>query len=297
MHDHTCLALVILSMAVSPVAAADAMLPRDTDLLHRAETALRRQQHAIAVRLATTLIERDGQSLEAFRLRARAYEALRQFDRAIADLDRAIELAPRDADGYQARGQVQFKAGNVRASVDDFDRFLQLRPERKPHHWQRGISYYYTREYEKGVKQFELHKTVNPEDVENAVWQFLCKARVDGVEKARAELIRIKSDSRPWAKTVYQLYQGKVTPEQAVDRAEKISETEAQRRYNLFYTHLYVGLYHEAMGQPDRARRHIRFAVKEYPSPHYMGDVARVHLQLVYSPGATSRASPGTNEK
>jgi len=284
-------------MAVSPVAAADAMLPRDTNLLRRGEAALRRQQHTTAVQLATTLIERDGQSPEAFRLRARAYEALRQFDRAVADLDRAIKLAPHDSDGYQARGQVHFKAGNVRASVDDFNRFLTRRPDRKPHHWQRGISLYYTREYEKGVKQFELHKTVNPEDVENAVWHFLCKARVDGVEKARAELVHITSDRRPWAMTVYRMYQGKVTPEQGLAQAEKVSETEAQRQRNLFYTHLYVGLYHEAMGQPDRARRHIRIAVKEYPSPHYMGDVARVHLQLVHSPGATSSASPGTKEK
>jgi lipoprotein NlpI len=296
-HDHTWLAVVHLGICVSLASAGEATPSPNAELLRRAETAYRRQQHTTAVQLATTLIEQDEQSLDAFRLRARAYEALRQFDRAIADLNRSIELAPHSPDAYQARGQAHFKAGHVRASVDDFDRFLSLRPERKPQHWQRGISLYYAGEFEKGVEQFELHKTVNPDDVENAVWHYLCKARVDGPDKARALLIPITDDTRPWAMTVYRMVQGKVTPRQALDQAERISETEPQRRHNLFYTHLYVGLYHEAAGQADRGREHIRIAVKKYPSPHYMGDVARVHLGLDYSLRSTPSASPGTKEK
>mgnify|MGYP000446850332 CR=1 FL=1 len=41
---------------------------------------------------------------------------------------------------------------------------------------------------EEGRKLFELHRSVNPQDVENAAWHFLCAARVDGLEKARAQL-------------------------------------------------------------------------------------------------------------
>ena len=209
-----------------------------------------------------------------------ADESLRRYDRAIADLDRAIERDPNAADAYQTRGEMHFKAGHIRESIADFDRFLEFRPERKPHHWQRGISYYYAGEYEKGVRQFELHKTVNPRDVENAVWHYLCKAKVSGPEKARAALIEISNDGRPWAMTVYRMYQGKVTPRQALADAKRIGDTPTQRRNNLFYTHLYVGLYHESMGREDEALEQIRIAVEKYPSPHYMGDVARVALQL-----------------
>ena len=207
-------------------------------------------------------------------------ELLRRLDRAIAELDRRIALAPDAAGAYQARGELHFKAGHVRASVADFDRFLELRPDREPDHWQRGISYYYAGQYEKGERQFELHKSVNPRDVENAVWHFLCRARTRGVDKARAALIEIAGDRRPWAMTVYRMFQGKLTPEQALALAEQAGTTEAQRRDNLFYTHLYVGLYHETTGHADRAQEHIRIAAEKYPSPHYMGDVARVHVQL-----------------
>ena len=201
---------------------------------------------------------------------------LQKFNQAIADLDRAVKLDPDAPAAYQARGEIHFKAGHIRESIADFDRFLELQPRREPYHWQRGISYYFAGEYEKGVRQFELHKTVNPRDVENAVWHYLCKAKVSGPKKARSTLIEISGDSRPWAMTVYSMYQGKVTPRQALARADQPSETPTQRQDNLFYTHLYVGLYHESMGRSDRALQQIRIAAEDYPSPHYMGDVARV---------------------
>jgi lipoprotein NlpI len=48
----------------------------------------------------------------------------------------------------------------------------------------------------------------------------------------------------------------------------------------LFYAHLYIGLWYEAGGDVKRAREHIARAVEQQVD-HYMGDVARVHLQLM----------------
>ena len=248
------------------------------DLLRQAEQAYLRGQYAEAVRLASVSLSQDGPSATAHRLRAAAYNALRQFDRAITDLDQWIELDPEAAGAYQTRGETHFKAGHFTASLADFDRFLSLRPDQKPYHWQRGISCYYAGQYQKGVEQFELHRTVNPQDVENAIWHFLCKAKLVGVTGAQAALIGITSDSRPWAMPVYRLYQGKATVRQVLADAQRTAQTPEQRHSNLFYTHFYVALYNEVTGQTDRAREHMRIAVEKYPTPHYMGEVARVAL-------------------
>jgi hypothetical protein len=71
-------------------------------------------------------------------------------------------------------------------------------PEQDPHHWQRGLCYYYAEEYEKGKAQFERHQTVNSQDVENAVWHFLCAVRAPGgnLAAAQKELIPIEGDGR-----------------------------------------------------------------------------------------------------
>ena len=43
-------------------------------------------------------------------------------------------------------------------------------------------------------------------DVENAVWHFLCVAREDGVEKARAAMLKIGKDRRVPMMQVYELF-------------------------------------------------------------------------------------------
>jgi len=223
----------------------------------------------------------DGEpSPEARRDRAATQASQGRFEQAIEEVNRLLKLRPDDAEAYQFRGELQFKAGHISASIQDFDQFLELRPERLPHHWQRGISYYYVSQHQRGAHQFELHQRVNPQDVENAVWHYLCKAKLEGVDRARAALINITSDRRPWAPIVYRMYQGRATPEQVLTEAGQAGRMESERRDSLFYAHLYVGLFHEAAGRSQQAREHIEIAVQKYPSPHYMGDVARIDLQL-----------------
>src|SRR5260370_17767807 len=48
----------------------------------------------------------------------------------------------------------------------------------------------------------------------------------------------------------------------------------------LFYAHLYLGLYYESGGDTERARQHLTRAV-DHRISHYMWDVARVHRNLL----------------
>ncbi len=268
------LTMVTLILAVSPAFAADAPGP-----LAGAEARYREAKYDDAVQLVTAAIQQDAESIAAYRLRAAAYEQLGKLDLAIADLTQVITLHPDVATVVQHRGELHFQAGHIVSSIEDFDRYLKARPDQEPYHWQRGISYYYAGEYAKGTRQFEIHKTVNPQDVENAVWHYLCKAHLEGVEPARTALIDIDRDARPWALPVYRMFQGRRTPEEVLIQAEQESRSEALRKDSLFYSHLYVGLFHEAAGANELARKHIETAATRYPSPHYMGAVARVHLQ------------------
>ena len=270
--------LLILSLYAAGVAHS-ATLVLAEDALTEAEIRYRQKKYAEAARLVTSIIERDGNHFEALRLRSACYQAERQFGRAIKDLDRCIKLEPDVSRLYQQRGEMHFRNGDVEESIRDFDHFLDEDPSQDPYHWQRGISYYYAGRYAEGVGQFERHKAVNPQDVENSVWHFLCKSRVDGVEKARQALIEIERDPRPWALSVYRLFQKKSTPEQVIRQAAQTTP-ESRRNDSLFYAHLYVGLYYESLQQGDKSLKHIKEAVARYPAPHYMGDVARVHLKL-----------------
>ncbi len=184
------------------------------------------------------------------------------------------------AAAYNRSGAEQFKLGHIQQSLADFDRAIQLDPAQAPYHWQRGITLYYAGRYEDGRKQFELHQTVNGNDVENAAWRYLCMARAGTVEEARASILPIEHDSRVPMMQIYALYKGKAGVDDVLAAAKEGNPPPGALRERFFYAHLYIGLYYEAAGKAKLAREHIALAV-ENRVDHYMGDVARVHLQLL----------------
>jgi lipoprotein NlpI len=169
-----------------------------------------------------------------------------------------------------------FRVGSFDKSVADFDKFIDLVPQQAPQHWQRGISCYYAGKFAEGRKQFESHQTVNPNDVENAVWHFLCVAKISSAERARASLMEIKGDRRVPMKEIHSLFAGEATADDVLAAAKKAGTEEA-----LFYAHLYLGLYYDALGDKPKTREHIFKAARDFKAEHYMGDVARVHARVL----------------
>ena len=249
--------------------------------LQQAATAFRSGNHELAAKLATEAIDAAPKNSRAHYLRGAVYEAQRKHAAAVADFSKVIELDPSAAEAYNLRGAAQFKLGRTEESIGDFDRFIELRPEQEAGHWQRGISYYYAGEYEKGRKQFEGYQGVDDNDVENAVWRFLCMARDGGVEAARESILKIKDDRRVPMMQVYALFSGTGSPEEVLTAASAGEPDREDLNQRLFYAHLYLGLYHEAEGKPDLARDHILKAADSHKIEHYMWDVARVHADLL----------------
>ena len=182
------------------------------------------------------------------------------------------------AEGPQAvfdRAVADFRGGRIADSVKGFDQVARLVPNYAPQLWQRGIALYYAGRYQDCRAQFESHRTVNPNDVENAAWHFLCVARAESPEKARAALLPVGSDARVPMAQVYRMFRGEFAPEGLLAAAG--NSVEAQ-----FYAHLYLGLYFEALGKKQEAREHITAAASDrYQVGGYMHDVARVHLRLL----------------
>jgi lipoprotein NlpI len=227
---------------------------------------------------ATKAIGADPADQEALDRRASLYAAAGKPELAIADYDRLLKLDPTLADAFDARGSEHFKLGHIDESLEDFDRAIQLRPEREPWHWKRGISYYYAGRYADGRKQFEGYQTVDDNDVENAVWRYLCMARDQGVKAARRDMLKIKPDPRVGMMAVYALYSGHAKPEDVLAAARSGSPTPEQLNARLFYAHLYLGLYWDSLGDADQAKQHMAKAVAHKIS-HYMWNVADVHVR------------------
>ena len=167
-----------------------------------------------------------------------------------------------------------FEKGHFVESATAFDELAKTAPEQAPQLWQRGIALYYAGRYDDCRRQFESHRTVNPDDVENAAWHFLCVARGESPAKARAALLPVGPDARMPMREVYQMVRGTLRPEQVLSAA-------GSQPAALFYAHLYVGLYFEAQGMTARALKHINIAAADRFEREggYMHMVARVHAR------------------
>lgn len=260
------LLLLLLGLAANSFSASS------PEPLLREAAALARTNVPAALALCDQAAAQFPTNAQPLAARARLLDNAHRYDEALRDLSSALKLEPKSAPLWQGRGEVHFKAGRFKESVADFDRVLELAPAQAPHHWQRGISLYYAGRFTDGRQQFESHLTVNPNDVENATWHFLCVAKESGVTNARAAMLPVGPDGRVPMKEVEALYRGQGTVEQVMKAAAQARTGDA-----IFYANLYLGLYFDALGDTAKAREFIALAGGDNSATHYMGDVARVH--------------------
>lgn len=267
-------AVITLSLVATMNAPAD-----DTadELIRQARAALAKGKNEDALDLASKAVAQEPKSAAARLFRGKVHEAINKHAEAVADFDEAIALDAKNADAYNRRGSEQFKLGRIKESLADFDKFLELKPDEKAGHWKRGISLYYAGKFEDGKRQFEGYEKVDTNDVENAVWHFLCNARLLGVPKAREAALKIGKDNRVPMMAVYDLFRGQAKPDDVLAAANAGDLPAEVRKPRLFYAHLYLGLFAEALDDKKKALEHLELAAEKYPISHYMGDVARVH--------------------
>ncbi len=248
--------------------------------LRQALQALSKKNHAQARQFADKVLKVDPKNDQARATRAHALEGLGKFSDALADWNVYLERHAKEYDPWFQRGCVHFKNGQFKESVQDFDRSIEVRPEAKRHHWQRGISCYYAGLFDEGTKQFEVYQDFDNADVENAVWRFMCMARKENVAKARSAILTIGNDRRVPMRQVYDMFKGTLQPDDVMNAARQgDSKTQARQ---LFYAHLYVGIYYDLAGDGAKALDHVSQSASDaYRIDHYMGDVARIHRDVL----------------
>lgn len=177
-------------------------------------------------------------------------------------------------------GDRQLRAGQCQDSVNSFEEGLRRRPAVEPHLWQYGIALFFVKRYADAKALFEKHRRVNPNDVENAAWHYLCVAKATDVDQARKILLPAPDDHRPpMAEILDRLAGGDFKAiEQAVDRLSGLPGHQSAK----FYGDLYIGLVADAEGDSATAKAFMAKAAGTNQN-HYMADVARVYHQHLSS--------------
>jgi hypothetical protein len=89
-----------------------------------------------------------------YQARGSAFAQYKQFDLALADLDRAVALSPADANAFYNRAVTFERKGDFDSAITDLNEALRLQPNHAFAHYERGFVRLKQRNYDRAIEDF-----------------------------------------------------------------------------------------------------------------------------------------------
>ncbi|MBI1995088.1 MAG: tetratricopeptide repeat protein [Deltaproteobacteria bacterium] len=107
-------------------------------------------------------IELDPKYAAAFNNRGLAYHNKKDYDRAIQDYDRAIQLDPNYALAFNNRGWTYYSKKDYERAIEDYNQASRLNPNYAVAFNNRGIAYRSKKDYERALADYEAAARIDP---------------------------------------------------------------------------------------------------------------------------------------
>jgi tetratricopeptide (TPR) repeat protein len=225
------------------------------------------------------------------------------FKKDLAAVDAEIAKGKPTVAMYSRRGDANFFLSNFEEAVKDYKKMIELDPRQDGPHWRLGVALYFAGDSENAAKQFEKYyaQDVTGTDRETGIWHFIARAGIDGVSTARLEMLRYTKPDREPFNGLYDLFGDVWTREEFFrDLSRRGLITDKQV---MFYAQLYAGINEDLNGHRDDAIKYIRMAAgsewgkKATGGPAYMWQVARVLLNALEQAQKDEKAAPAETPK
>ncbi len=103
---------------------------------------------------------------ELHHLRGIGYHRIKNYNKALDDLNKSIELNPNDEEVYMNRGSVFSDIKNYNKALDDFNKAIELNPNVANIYYNRGLVYCRVKFYEKAITDYNQAIKLEPNDVD-----------------------------------------------------------------------------------------------------------------------------------
>lgn len=98
-----------------------------------------------------------------FLKRARNYIKVGNYEQAIADLNRVLELTPNDPAAYMDRGVAYFRSGDFATAMNDFNKAILLNPSSAEAYYNRGAAYFEGHDLRSAIVDFDTAISLKPD--------------------------------------------------------------------------------------------------------------------------------------
>ncbi len=111
-----------------------------------------------------------------------------EYQQAVDEFSKLIQLAPDNADAYKNRGVSYMKQEKFDSAIQDFETAKRLFPELKGLYSNLGVAWYYKKEYEKAIENYDLEIEMAPENHVAYFNRALCLAELGRTGQALSDL-------------------------------------------------------------------------------------------------------------
>ncbi len=214
---------------------------------------------------------------------AQLTEMKQQWSRQITQASQTLKSDATNVNALSRRGDAYFFSGEFDKAVADYEKMVELDPDLADSHWRRGIAYFYAGLYPKAAAQFEAYHSFDDVDRENGIWRYLSLVKAKGLPAAKKTLLKYRKTDREPFPAVYQLFEGQLTPQKILTQIQEAEISKLEREKRLFYAHLYIGLNHAVLDEDELALKHLQLSTENtWPleagyGPNWMWHVGRLH--------------------
>jgi lipoprotein NlpI len=218
--------------------------------------------------------------------RGNAKYNMADYEGAIADCSKAIQLDPKLASAYITRGAAKRHKGDYDGAIADYDKAIQLDPEYAPAYNNRGIAKRHKGDYDAAIADLDKDTQLDPKDVYPHLYLWLLRVRQGQTAEATAELAAFLDkqwDASPgaWTSKIAGFLLDKVTEPDlfaAVSSSDPIKDRE--QHCQAWY---YSGIKHLLSGDKGTAGDYFRkcLATEQFDVDEYQ--LAQVELKALGS--------------
>ncbi len=129
-------------------------------------------------------IELDPNNSQFYLDRVNRYLSLMSYEKAIDDCNKAIELDPNNAEFYLGRGICYFFLKSYDKAIDDLNKAIEFDPENSIYYVYRGECYLSLQSYDKAIEDFNKTIELNPENAASYSNRGECYLSLQSYDKA-----------------------------------------------------------------------------------------------------------------
>jgi lipoprotein NlpI len=196
-------------------------------------------------------------------------------DRALADLNAALEIDPADVVALNRRGEAYAAKADFQRAFADFSEAVRLNPRYPLAFRNRARIHFYRGNFDAAAEDFRFAEQADPGNGYSLLWRYVAEARAGVVDRAGlfkgASLVR-----EGWPKPLVLHFLGDVSE---ADMLRAAAANLAERREQECEAHFFLGQKQILAGANDAAIASLRQALSLCPRHMVEHHATRVELQ------------------